>query len=366
MGFGSFVKKFCRKALAAIAFLGIVLISCNETKTGDLPFDNFASPTVQSALTKEENSTYTFNNAPESIEATGTIAVPKITPSSLPTTQAQATFEAFGPLCNDINFSPETEISPDGRWIAATCFGENNTFDSPLRVVSLDRSKDWKIYYRDFLKGNAGYDVRYSLFPYRWSKDGRFLYSAAWSNESGCCWLGLRYRLLVRLNLETGEHIELLNSTDYFSASAFDFTISENDRYLLFTPPTLQPYDFAILDLQTWETRTVNLDFPRYIDLTLALISPAGDKIVMPLFIHVEYNFHRSDSIGLVDLSTETQRLLITEIKPDETYYPIRWVDANHILIGHRILSGKPSVQQQINYWLLNINTTQMTETQDK
>jgi len=357
------MKNCWRKAFAVIVFIGVVLVSCNGAKTGDSTSNILASPPVTSTSTKESKFIYKLTSAPTSIGEVIIVPTPTITPSPFPTTSAQATIETFGPLCKDTQFAPETEISPDGQWITATCFRENGTLDSPLRVVSLNRLKDWKIYYRDYLKGNAGYDFRYSLFPYRWSKDGRFLYTAAWSNESGCCWLGLRYRLLVRLNLETGEQIELLNSTDYLSARAFDFTISESGRYLLFTSPTYQQYDFAILDLHGWKTRIINLDFPRYIDLTLALISPAGDKIVLPLFIQVKNNDYRTDSIGLVDLITGAQKLLITGLKQDEKYYPIRWIDANQVLLSN-IPSGEPRYQQPINYWLLNINTAQITETQ--
>jgi hypothetical protein len=69
---------------------------------------------------------------------------------------------------------------------------------------------------------------------------------------SGCCWKGLRNVLLVRLDLETGEQMEILSS-DF----AFDFIISDSDRYIAFTPHSGQLYDFAVLDLETQETQEV-------------------------------------------------------------------------------------------------------------
>ena len=226
-----------------------------------------------------------------------TIAVtstPTLTP--FPTTPAQATIEAFDSLCigskkdfytigsKDIH---GIEISPNGKWIAATCYWENGKEESPLQVSSIDRSRDWKIYYSDYIFSRYKIDLSLSrddgVIPYHWSKDGRFLFATVGSRLDGCCWIGGRYVLLVRLNLETGEQIALLNA-EYYTAYTFDFIISGSDRYLLFTPPSNQLYDFAILDFQTWETQEVFLKFQKDIDVAYAIISPDDDKVIFPLF----------------------------------------------------------------------------------
>ena len=249
-----------------------------------------------------------------------------------------------------------SEISPDGKWIAAECFRENETNDSPLRVVSMDRSKDWKIYYRDYAHGED-YGPRNIIEPYRWSKDGKYLYAMSGSIASGCCWLGIRYILLVRLDLETGQQLELLEG-------GFDFKISDSDRYLMFTPPTYQKYDFAILGLQTWKTREIFLKFSKDFDLIYFVMSPADDKIVLPLFQQVEFNDYEVVSIGIIDLTTNKQKVLISGLKRGNELFPIRWVDATHVLLSDTGPDWGQVSQSSAKFWLLNIDSTQLTEAQ--
>src|SRR6185503_6500923 len=98
--------------------------------------------------------------------------------------------------------------------------------------------------------------------------------AVAGSRLSGCCWIGGKYILLLRLDLETGFVEQLLNTTDPSTTLRNSFTISEDDRYLLFTPVTDQPYDFIVLDLYSEETRTVRLEERGYINLEFAIMSP--------------------------------------------------------------------------------------------
>ena len=287
-------------------------------------------------------------------------ATPTVTPTATltpyPTTLAQATIEAFGPLCTNANHTLDSEISPDGKWISAECFRENNTEDSPLRVVNSDRSKDWEIYFRDYWGNNYG--AKNIFIPYRWSKDGKYLYAVSPTIESGCCWIGGEYVLLVRLSLETGKQEELLSADQ-----SITFTLSEDDRYLLFTPPTYQPYDFAILDLVTRKTRTLDLKFSGDLNLAYAVISPTADKILLPLFEQLEFNHFKVKSIALIDLTTGKQKLLISGLKPEAELYPVRWVDADWVLMSD-LPPGQWHYQAIPKYWLLNINSAQMIKTQ--
>jgi hypothetical protein len=287
-------------------------------------------------------------------------ATPTVTsttePTPYPTTPAQATIEVFGPLCANANETLDSEIAPGGKWISAECFRENNTEDSPLRVVNSDRSRDWKIYFRDYT--GAEYGAKNIFIPYRWSKDGKYLYAVSPTIASGCCWIGGEYVLLVRLNLETGEQDELLSPDQPIT-----FTLSEDDRYLLFTPPTYQPYDFAILDLVNRKTRTLDLKFSGDLNLAYAVISPSADKILLPLFEQLEFNNFKVKSIALIDLTTEKQKLLISDLKPKEELYPVRWVDADRVLMSD-LPPGQWHYQATPKYWLLNINSAQMIETQ--
>jgi hypothetical protein len=164
------MKKYFTQMFVTI-LIGALFVSCSGTQTLNTPSntENLPTPSKESTPTKFATSTTT-----PTVEST---LAPRPTPTPRPTTFADATLEAFGYICSDSG-GRGTEISPNGKWITANCISENGTEDSPLVVVSLDHSKKWKLYYHDYLKESvgAGYDHHDSPMPYRWSKDGRFLY----------------------------------------------------------------------------------------------------------------------------------------------------------------------------------------------
>ncbi len=291
---------------------------------------------------------------------------PFIEPTDTPyfTATIDPTLEAaYGPLCvNAQRTYFEYDFSPDESWIAAVCFRETGTVDSPLQVVNKDRSKNWKIYFRDFMERPTGYDWHDIIIPYHWSQDGKYLYATAWSRLSGCCWIGGRYILLVRLDLETGEQLELLNTMDISKNYQISFTITDNSNYLLYTPTKDETYDFTILDLRTMEAQTVTLGSSGYVELTYAEMSPDDRYIIMPLFRHVEFNDYDVDTVIKVNRATGEQTTLISGLKPGKEYYPVRFVDNYSVLLS----SAKPEDrhgQKTAEFWLLNINTLKMEKT---
>lgn len=296
---------------------------------------------------------------PTAIEITSTL-IPMAAPtaSSSPIPSQEATTD-FGTLCNNSVNTLDSEISPNGKWMAAECYSENNGEDSPLQIVNRDRSKDWKIYFRDFAKGDMEYGRKNIMVPYRWSKDENFLYVTSPSISSGCCWMGGEYLLLIRLNLETGEQTNLLNGSDLGS-----FTISENERFLLFTPVTNPPYDIRVLDLLSLKVKVVNLQFQKDTDLKFAVMSPDENLIVLPLFQQVEFNTYRVDSIVLIDLTKNTQRLLVSDLKKGNELYPIRWMDKEKVLLSS-LNPNDPNSQSQAEYWLLNTTSGQLEKTEE-
>lgn len=342
---------------------GAMFVSCSSTRALNTPSNtvNIQTSPKQSTSTKTATSTIT-----PSITSTITPTIePTPTPSPLPATLERATIKAFGALCANTREIFESRISPNGKWIAVECIGENETQDSPLRVTSIDHSKDWKIYYRDYTKGNKEYGSKNIIVPYRWSKDGKFLFAVSPTNASGCCWIGGKYVLLVRLNLETGEQTELLNVSDPSAHGPITFTISGNDRYLIYnssTPQQYALYDFAILDLLSQKTQVIKLGFLKFIDLDFAVMSPDDKKIVLPLFENVEFNDFRVVAICMIDLTTGKQELLISDLKQGEELYPIHWVNSDQVLLS----SIDPNIsysQTPEEYWLLDIYTSQLTKT---
>ena len=347
------MKRYLSKFLALTIF-SIALTSCGKVETIQTP------PTATKQSSPIISIIPTVSPTAESI--------PTRTP--FPTTLADATAQAFDSvLCNSKVVS-WWDISPNGNWLAATCTDENGTGESPLFVSSIDNSRDWKIYYSDYIfsppieKIGLSLDKHDGVVPKYWSKDGRFLYAVVGSRLDGCCWItGSRYALLVRLNLETGEQVQLLN-VDYYSANVFNLIISESDRYLLFTPPSHnQLYDFAVLDFQTWETKEIFLKVKRDVHMDYAKLSPQEDKVILPLFIFSDLpvGHYRIDSIALIDLISREQDILITDIKPEEQVYPIQWLDDQHVLISNinPVYDASDKIERQ---WILDTISRQLEE----
>jgi len=347
------MNKYTSKVLALI-IISTILTSCGKVENVQTP------PSLIKQNTPITSVSPTSSPTAESL--------PTITP--YPTTLADATAQAFNfVLCNNNPIS-WWDISPNGKWLAATCTDENGTGESPLFVSSIDRSRNWKIHYSDYIfspsieKIGLSLDKHDGVIPKYWSKDGRFLFAIVGSRLDGCCWIsGSRYSLLVRLNLETGEQVALLN-VDYYSANVFNFIISASDRYLLFTPPSAnQLYDFAVLDFQTWKTQEVFLKVKRDVHMDYAKLSPKEDKVILPLFIFndLPVGHYFIDSIALIDLSSREQDILIANIKPEEQLYPIQWLDDKHVLISNinPIYDSSDKIERQ---WILDIISRQLEE----
>jgi len=342
------MKKYSKISIL-ITLLGAFLLSCNTANVTQ------TSPGVkkQTTLTVLPITTDT-----PTITSTATLIYPT-PPASYATLQvAHTTAEALENFCLGAKEIYAPEISPNGRWIAANCYSENGTEESPLQVSSIDGSQNWKFYLSDY-KEIGSYDRHDGIIPYHWSQDGKFLYSIVGQRSSGCCWKGLRFVLLIRLNLETGEQIEILN-TGYI----FDFVISDDDRYITFTPPQGQSYDFAVLDLATWRTKEFTIGFSETIDIFYSVMSPSADKIVLPLFENIEFNDYFINSIGLVDLTTGKQEVLISGLTQESELYPVRWLDDSHVLLSNTNPKFSQDGQSAVEYWLLNIVTREM-EKQD-
>lgn len=285
---------------------------------------------------------------------------PTITPTKtqIMTTLTKSVFQALYSICGGSIDLDTVEYSPNGKWIAVQCIGENRKEVSPLLVVEVNQTKVWKIYYNDFAKDGFYGDAHDAIAPFRWSIDEKFLYAVAYSRFSGCCWIGGKYVLLVRLNLDTGEQVEIINGTDFDSDLFFSFAISENDRFILATPLSHKPYDFTVQDLQTQEIRYVKLDRPDDINLEFAVMSPYEDIIVLPLFRNIEYNDYEMVSLYLINLNSMEQKIVIPDLSIKNELYPIRWLDAERILVSNEDpYRYHYYLDPPRKFWSVNINT---------
>lgn len=352
----NYVRQRYMSFLATI-FIIILFVSCSSKQAINTPSKTKKPPTPIRTITSTKIPTTTITPTAEFT----------LTPSPIPTTSEQATIKTFSSsICVDASYILSSNISPDGEWISSECIGSLESPNSYLELTNIDKANDWKVYYNNFSKDTL-YDHKDIIVPYHWSKDGRFLYAVARTRLSGCCWVGSRFTLLIRVNLETGEQLEILNATDLNLAFPFDFIISESERYLYFTPPTNQPYSFAILDLSTWDTRTIIIEFPMSMDLYLGKISPDETKLIVPLFKYYEERFElKLDSIALIDLETNEQKLLISGLSPEKEFYPVHWLDDNRVLLydSDPWYWDHPTFQDSVGHWILDTNTGELTRSE--
>jgi len=278
---------------------------------------------------------------------------PSPTPTISPPTSMPTALEKSNFVCVPNKSIEGWETSPNEKWMTAGFYTDEK--GNSLEVVSLDCLKKWTIYLSDFKEqdDNGSHD---GIIPYYWSMDGKYLYAVVGSRIEGCCWQGLRYVLLIRLDLETGKQINIL-STGSNTGYHFDFTISDNDRYIIFTPPQGQSYDFAVLNLVTWETQEYTIGFSETIDVVYAVMSSNGDQIVIPLFKNIEYDEYFINSIALVDLATGKQKLLVSDFTQEKQLYPVRWLDESHVLLSNVDPKFKQDNQPLVEYWSLDTVT---------
>jgi hypothetical protein len=268
----------------------------------------------------------------------------------------KATVAAYGAICDLPDSNYYYEISPDGLWIAMVCEGKNGELGSYLRVVSIQGSGKWTIFFDDYSKGLKDPDIGY-LHPYHWSRNGKNLYITAPSRISGCCWMG-GWLLLTRLNLENGRQTTIANyASDGHGPAGADFSISSSERYVLYTPQNGIIY---ILDLLTWKQKAIELKFENT-GAGETLMSNDDRKIILiirqyPEGTHGELSDLTYGSLVLLDLETGSQKILLSGYEFSDTPKPFGWKDDANAWLCHDMSCDKR------NLLLLNIYTGELTE----
>jgi hypothetical protein len=134
-----------------------------------------------------------------------------------------ANIAQFPVQCDDMSFW-ESDISPDGKWLAASC---GYSRDQTLVVQNKEGIK-WVLDFRDFLK-SRDWDSYGALYPKSWSPDGNYLYFGSILGFDGggddCFpqFLGGDYGLF-RLNLKTGSWVTIIHPTDDFPGYGIEFS----------------------------------------------------------------------------------------------------------------------------------------------
>ena len=330
----------------------ILVITLLLSACSNAPVQSTVPPTVTSTATLQNTETVQPTGTPTltvtaTVVSKKTIAVTKTRAAQL---SAEATVAAFGTVCQPPTRDYHAEISPNGRWIAVICRGQYGVADSYLRVVSMQDDKVWSVNHADYAKVEE-YNTDGMIYPFHWSKDGKYLYATSPSRVSGCCWIGYNL-LLVRLDLENGQQTEIANYiSDGSGIAGVDFSVSPSDRYVLYIPQDGKN-NLYIMDLQTWKQRIIKLKFENT-GAGFTLMSSDEKKIILVLREYPEK--YQGDltfgSLVIIDLVNGSQNRVLSGVDYHDTPIPVHWQDNDHV-----------TVQKNGEYLLLNIITGELTE----
>ena len=290
---------------------------------------------------------------------------PSTTPEPTPTASPTATrtpLDAALKYLNRLCAGTDNYVSPDQRWVAGACeeHAETGPPNVYLRVLAVDRSAEWIIDCNAITKG-IYCDDRSNLRPFRWSADGRFLYAESPSIVGGCCWFGTS-SAVVRINLQTGAYVTIVNGYhDWGRITPFDFSISADDRFLMYFDP-VQSHQLRLIDLQSWTIRVIPLKHQNGIEGTNARMSPSGSQVILILSersLNPEYDRERETVLIFIDLETQQQQRFFEMAKEPDWRFPIQWMDEDRVE-----LSCSDNDPPECQGWIFNVRTAELTPIQ--
>lgn len=333
------------KSIFQILFVTLLLSACSSAS---------ASSTISPTIT----STATFQNT-ETPQPTGT---PTLSATETPLSEkaiaktathkaamsVEATVAAIGTICQPPARDYYAKISPDGKWIAMECRGEDGGVDSHLHVIDIQKEKEWIIHYADYANGTE-YGRRNMIRVAYWTADGKYLYANSTDIGSGCCWIGGDV-LLVQLNLENGQQTVIANYIGAGPGLDFNFSISPSERYILYIPQDRENNLF-IWDTQNSKQRNIKLE-----DTTAGaghtLMSSDEEKVILVLrdYPKEPQGDLTFGSLVLIDLKSGSLKKLLSSMDYHETPIPVSWQDNEHVLL-----------QRNDEFLLLDINTGELS-----
>jgi WD40 repeat protein len=231
----------------------------------------------------------------------------------------EATLSAEATLNVLLTKNPESgsyirELSPYGQWAALFPSANSKDDSETILVLSLDGTAKWLVSYYE-IYGYKEDDRLGGVRPIHWSKDGRYLYVAPSLDVDGPNLFFIDALSLSRLDLATGEIVNL----DY---SKFEF--SPDDQFIVYGKDNL----IRIRSLQSGHEREYKVPskFERYGHFVW---SPDSQKIVFAATYGEWYDGQIGFSILLIDLNNKALKVLIGD---DLNYpYPTEWKEKDFI-----------------------------------
>jgi len=199
-----------------------------------------------------------------------------------------------------------------------------------------DASKHWFFSYRDIYGSRYDNGNQYGIVqPKRWSGDGRYLYFVPFFYGDGGCAFYYEAQALLRLDLSSGDYVEILSPTE--DGFSYNISFSDDDVYLGVIE-TWQEHPILKLTNLTLQTREEIPLGEQY--------SGAGNLVWSQDHSQILFSARSGDECGnmtyyLVWMDmTNRSRKVILEGKWTDPYKPIRWVDENHVILAEWF-SGK-------------------------
>lgn len=303
-----------KRILSLCAFALLLLASCGPNVVAQ-PQATIAPLTLPATWTPSPGPTA----VPTFTEFPTYTPVPAFTPLAPPTNDS---LKALGERFQDSLFSP------DGRWVA---------YRDPekLRVVNEDIPRTWTL-------PCALFKDCTTVYPVRWSRNGRILYFAPAPTVSGAPNGISLVTALGMIDILTGKWDIVLPD----SQQHYDFTFSPEEDYLAYTQSSGMDVEKPTVILGLLKTKN------NKVQDELKVKEAYGGNIVWspfkPRLVFVVQTPKKGSSVVYYDMETSTLKYVLTDEQSDIILSA--WNDSDNLVV----LEEKDWIMFSRSYWLLN------------
>lgn len=234
----------------------------------------------------------------------------------------------------------------NGTWGAILCEGYMTG------VYNLDNpSIAWRIRYEDLFGADyvKNAELLGAIRPIHWSADGLYLYLTPDFLIDGGCPVYLDGDFLLRLNLTSGQIIQILTTSEVEGINNYyNISFSHDDQYMAYLRTWLDHPILNLRNLNTSEEQHIDLG-NQFTDAGDVVWSPDQSKIVFSAR-NLEDCHDMTAYLVMLDLNDFSQTILFE--RTDQIYYPIEWTDNNTIILSKR---------HSPEYFSFDLDTGEMT-----
>lgn len=346
------IEPYTRIARASLSVLGLAmffLAACSEEPTvvpqasasplvaftTRTPFDETPTPHRSDVPTTTSTPAYalsaTLNPTVDATlqtwhETAIALATTQRAESNLARDDKATEIARFPATCDDMNIY-SSSISPDGKWLAASCGYKR---DQTLLVQNKE-GVTWILEFKNFLSPDSPEGMTGALLPEFWSPDGEYLFFATTLGYDGGgndCFSGYGVYGLFRLSLTTGIWTTFIPPTDSFPGYEIKFS-STGRRFAADLDGIL------IADLQTGAVTQLDIPGARVMDLSW---SPNGVQLAYSVASCGE-EFAETSFVYVWDATTQ-QAQILTATQGRIILRPESWDDSSTLRIREEKLVG--------------------------